>query len=110
MVSPVDTILSTFEYPQINSLEVVPAHKYLTSRSNYLNICSEPVHSNLGNETVGYLVLTSPHAVFSITCVVPFVPPINPGPTVTITNPPPMAAVIGMLTHTYEEYLRMFNE
>ena len=110
MVYPVETILSTFSDWRIPPLEVVPTHEYLTALNNYLNGCAASVHSNLVNGTLGYLVLTDPPTVFAIECSVPFVPHVKPGPTVTITAPPPTAAFVGKITLTHNEYLRVFNE
>ena len=110
MVSPVETILSNFSDWTIPPLEIVPTHEYLPDLNNYLNGFSASVHSNLVNGTVGYLVLTYPHEVFAIKCAVPFVPPVNPGPTVNIPEPPPTAAVFGTTTLMHNEYLSVFNE
>ena len=110
MVSPVETIFFTFEDPPIPPVEGVTTNKYLTALNNYLNGCAASVHSNLGNRTVGYLVLTDPPTMFSIAYAVLFVLSVNTGPTVTITDLPPTAVVIGMLTRTHDKYIRVFNE
>ena len=103
-------ILYTSADLSITPLEEVTTHKHLTTLNNYLNRCAASLHSNLGDRTAGYLVITDPHAMFAITSAVPFITTVNYGPTVTIPDPDPTAAVFGSLTRTHNKYLRVFNE
>ena len=110
MISLVETILYNFSDFSISLLEGVPNHKYLTYLNSYLIGYAASVHFNLGNGTVGYLLIIAPSTVFAITCVIPFVPPVNPGPTVTTPNPPLAVAVIGACTRSHDKELHVFNE
>ena len=110
MVYPIETILYTFVYFPIPLLELLSTHEYITDLNNYLNGCVLSVHSNLGNRTVGYLLLRAPTALFAIACTVPCVPPVKPITTVTIPDLSPTVAVIETLTRTHNKDLRVFNE
>ena len=110
MVSQYDTILATFAECPLPILDDVPNHSYLTELNSYLNLYTASVHSNLGNGTVVYLVLTAQPASFAMRCLDIFVQPRNLGATFDLSDPPPSAAVIGSLTHKHAEDLRVFNE
>ena len=57
MTTSIESILSTFPEFPIAPLEGVPTHTYMTEVNGFLNTCAASVHCNLGNDTVGYLVL-----------------------------------------------------
>ena len=105
-----ETIFASFTECSIAPLESIPTYDYLTELNAYLNACSSSVHSNLGCGTLGYLALTASPTVFALQCATPFVEPVHPGAIVTITDPPPTAAVIGVITREHTEALRVFNE
>ena len=105
-----DTVLETFAECPIPPLEGPPTHTYLTDLNGYLNACAASVHCDLGNGTVGYLILTAQPATFLLACTTPFVHPTHPGATLTLPDPAPTSAVIGTLTRAHTEKLRLFNE
>ena len=109
MTTSTESILSTFPKFPIAPLEGVPTHTYMTEVNGFLNACAASVHCNLGNGTVGYLVLTAQPASFTIASPTSFVKPVNPGVWV-LADPAPSAAVIGTLTCQHTENMRMFNE
>ena len=110
MVSQYDTILANFSECPLPPLDDVPNHAYLTELNSYLNLYTASVHSNLGNGTVVYLVLTAQPASFAMACLDIFFQPRNPGVTFDSSDPPPSAAVIGTFTRKHAEYLRVFND
>ena len=109
MTTSTETILSTFPEFPIAPLEGVPTHTYMTEVNGFLNACAASVHCNLGNGTVGYLVLTAQPASFLIASPTSFVKPVNPG-VLVLGDPAPSAAVIGSLTRQHTEDTRVFNE
>ena len=109
MTTLTETILSTFPECPIAPLEGVPTHTYMTEVNGFMNACAASVHCNLGNGTVGYLVLTAQPASFQITSPTSFVKPFNPG-VLVLEYPAPTAAVIGSLTCQHTEDTRVFNE
>ena len=109
MTTLTETILSTFTEFLIAPLEGVHTHTYMTEVNGFLNACAASVHCNLGNGTVGYLVLTAQPASFLITSPTSFVKPVNPG-VLVLGDPTPSAAIIGTLTRQYIEDMRVFNK
>ena len=109
MTTSTETILSTFTEFPIAPLEGAPTHIYMTEVNSFLNACATSVHCNLGNGTVGYLVLTAQPASFLIASPTSFVKPVNPG-VLVLEDPAPTAAVIGSLTRQHTEDTRVFNE
>ena len=81
----------------------------MTEANGFLNACAASVHCNLGNGTVGYLVLTAQPVSFLIALPTSFVNPVNPG-VLILGDPAPSAAVIGSLTHQHTEDMRVFNK
>ena len=96
------------EFP-IAPLEGVPTHTYMTEVNGFLNKCAASVHCNLGNGTVGYLVLIAQPASFTIASPTYFVKPVNPG-VLVLADPAPSASVIGTLTSQHTDNMRVFNE
>ena len=109
MTTSIETILSKFPECPIAPLEGVPTHTYMTEVNGFLNACTASVHCNLGNGTVGYLVLKAQPASFQITSPTYFVKPVNPG-VLVLGDPAPSAAVTRSLTRQHTEYTRVFNE
>ena len=97
-----ETILFTFPECPIAPLEGVPTHTYMTEVNGFLNACAASVHFNLGNGTVGYLVLTAQPASFQIASLTSFVKTVNPG-VLVLEDLAPTAAVIRSLTHQHTE-------
>ena len=81
----------------------------MTEVNGFLNACAASVHYNLGNGTVGCLVLTAKSASVTIASPISFVKPVNPG-VLVLVDPAPSAAVIGTLTRQHTENMRVFNE
>ena len=102
MTTSTETILSTFPECTIAPLESVPTHTYMTEVNGFLNACAASVHCNLGNGTVGYLVLTAQQASFRIASSTSFVKPVNPG-VLVLEDPAPTVAVTGSLTRQHTE-------
>ena len=109
MTTSTETILSTFPECPIAPLEGVSTHTYMTEVNGFLNACAASVNCNLGNGTVGYLVLTAQPASFLIVSLKYFVKPVNPV-VLVLEDPAPTAAVIGLLTRQHTEDTRVFNE
>ena len=109
MTTSTETILSTFPECLIAPLEGVPTHTYMTKVNGFLNACAASVHCNLGNGTVGYLVLTAQPASFLIVSPTSFIKPVNPG-VLVLGDPAPSAAVVGTITRQHTEDMRVFNE
>ena len=84
-------------------------HTYMTEVNGFLNACAASVHCNLGNGTVGYLVLTAQPVSFQIVSPTSFVKPVNPG-VLVLGDPAPSATVIGSLTRQHTEDTRVFKE
>ena len=109
MTTSTETILSTFPECPIAPLEGVPTHTYMTEVNGFLNACAASVHCNLGNGTVGYLVLTAQPESFQIASLTSFVKPFNPG-VLVLGDSAPSAAFIGSLTRQHTEDRRVFNK
>ena len=97
MTTSTESILSTFPEGPIAPLEGVPTHTYMMEVNGFLKSCAASLHYNLGNGTIGYLVLTAQPASFLIASPTSFVKPVNPG-VLVLGDPAPSAAVIGSLT------------
>ena len=109
MTTSTELILSTFPECTIAPIEGVPMHTYITEVTGFLNACAASVHCNLGNGTVGYLVLTAQPASFTTASPTSFMKPVNPG-VLVLGYPAPSVAVIGTLTRQHTEDMRVFNE
>ena len=109
MTTLTEMILSTFPEFPIALLEGVPTHTYMTEVNGFLNTCAASVYCNLGNGTVGYLVLTSQPASLQIASPKSFVEPVNPG-VLVLGDPSPSVAVIGSLIRQHTEDTRVFNK
>ena len=109
MTTLTKTLLSTFLECPIAPLEGVPTHTYMMEVNGFLNACTSSVHCNLGNGTVGYLVLTAQPASFQIASPTSFVKPVIPG-VLVLGDPAPSAVVIGSLTCQHTEDTIVFNE
>ena len=108
MTTSTETILSTFPECPIAPLEGVPTHTYMTEVNGFLNVGAASVHYNLGNGTVGYLVLTAQPASFQIVSPASFFKPVNPG-VLVLGDSALSASVIGSLTRQHTEDTRVFN-
>ena len=84
-------------------------HTYMTEVNGFLNACAASVHCNLGNGTVGYLVLTAQTASFTIVSPTSFAKPVNTG-VLVLAEPAPSAAAIGTLTRHHTENMQVFNK
>ena len=109
MMTSTESIFSTFLECPIAPLEGVPTHTYMTEVNGFLNAYTASVHCNLGNGTVGYLVLTAQPSSFTIASPTSFVKPVNPG-VLVLADPAPSISVIGTLTRQHTENMQVFNE
>ena len=109
MTTSIESILSTFMECPIAPLEGVPTQTFMTEVNGFLNACAASVHYNLGNSTVGYLVLTPQPALFTIVSPTSFVKPVNPG-VLVLAEPAPAEAVIGTLTRQHTENMQVINQ
>ena len=110
MVSALETIMSSFTECPVEPLDGLPTNSYLTAVNMYLNQCSSGVHSNLGDGTLGYLILTATPAVYALVSTLQFVVPLNPGPTFIVPTPAPSAAALAQMTHEHAKNRRVFTE
>ena len=108
MTTSTETILSTFPECPIAPLEGIPRHTYMKEVNGFLNACAASVHCNLGNDTVGYLVLTAQPASFTISSPTSFVKPVNPG-VLVLADLAPSAGVFGTLTRQQTANMQVFN-
>ena len=60
----------------------------MTEVNGFLNACAASVHLNLGNGTVGYIVLTAQPDSFTIMSPTAFVKPVNHG-VLVLAEPTP---------------------
>ena len=81
----------------------------MTEVNGFLNECAASVHCNIGNGTVGYLVITEKPASFTIASPTTFVKPTNPG-VLVLAEPATAAAVTGTLTRKHTKGIHVFNE
>ena len=109
MTTSTELILSTFPEFPIAPLEGVPTHTYMTEVNGFLNTCTASVYCNLGNGTVGYIVLKTQPDLFTIASPSSFVKPVNPG-VLVLADPAPSEAVIGTLTRQQAENMQVFNK
>ena len=101
MTTSTESILSTFPEFQIASLEGISTHTYMTEVNGFLSAFAASVHCNLVNGTLGYLVLTTQPALFTIASPTSFVKALNPG-VLVLADPTPSVAVIGTLTRQHK--------
>ena len=59
MTTSTESIFSTFPECLIATIQGVPTHTYMTEVNGFMNAYAASVHCNIGNGTVGYLVLTA---------------------------------------------------
>jgi hypothetical protein len=81
MPSLVDSIVEGFPFPSVHPIVGEPHYESIAALHQQLNANAASVQSHLGNGLLGLLYLTVSPAVYANLSVVPFVPPVNPGPT-----------------------------
>ena len=79
-MSSSDKIVETFPYPTIPPIIGQPNYESISEVHLQLNADSASVQSHLGNGALGLLFLTVLPAVYNTLSLIPFVPPVNPGP------------------------------
>ena len=102
MTTLTESILSTFPECPIAPLEGVHTHTFMTEVNGFLNACAASVYCDLGNVTIGYLVLTEQTDSFAIASPTAFIKPVNHG-LLVLAEPAPSAAVIGTLTRQHTD-------
>ena len=79
-MSSSDKIVETFPYPTIPPIIGQPNYESISEVHLQLNADSASVQSHLGNGALGLLFLTVLPAVYNTLSLIPFIPPVNPGP------------------------------
>ena len=86
MPSLVDSIVEGFPFPTVNPIVGEPNYESIAALHQQLNSNAASVQSHLGNGVLGLLYLTVSPAVYANLSAVPFLPPVNPGPTPIIPD------------------------
>ncbi len=86
MPSVVDSIVDGFPFPTVQPIIGEPNYESIAALHLQLNANAASVQSHLGNGVLGLLYLTISPAVYATLSAVPFVPPVNPGPTPIIPD------------------------
>jgi hypothetical protein len=86
MPSLVDSIVEGFPFPTVNPIIGEPNYESIAALHQQLNANAASVQSHLGNGVLGLLYLTVSPAVYANLSAVPFLPPVNPGPTPIIPD------------------------
>jgi hypothetical protein len=81
MPSVVDSIVDGFPFPTVQPIIGEPNYESIAALHLQLIANAASVQSHLGNGVLGLLYLTISPAVYATLSAVPFVPPVNPGPT-----------------------------
>ena len=82
-MTTVEKIKDAFPHPTIEPIVGQPGYESIKGMHLFLNANAASIISHLGNGRLGLLYLTVQPAVFNTLSAVLFVPPTNPGPTVT---------------------------
>ena len=90
-ISNEDSLFASFRECPIAPFGDAPIKMSLNSLNSHLNACAALVHINLGDGTLGYIVLTATPATYNLLIMLPFVVPVNVGPTLTMKDPVPTA-------------------
>jgi hypothetical protein len=88
----------------------MPTVEALKTLQLTLNANAASVQCNLGNGLLGLLALTVSNAVYTTFSNIPFVVPINPGPTAIIPEGHPTAVVIANGHHLHTKSSTLFLE
>jgi hypothetical protein len=107
--SDIDKVVDGFPHPIIFPINGMPNYEALSDLNLKLNSNASSVHSDLGNGQLGLLALTVSVAVYNTLSNIPFVPPLNPGPTAVIPAIA-TAAQISNLHRLHTEALARFRE
>jgi hypothetical protein len=86
MPSLVDSNVEGFPFPTVNPIIGEPNYESIAALHQQLNANAALVQSHLGNGVLGLLYLTVSPAVYVNLSAVPFLPPVNPGPTPIIPD------------------------
>ena len=96
--------------------QIQPSSQLLVSQDtkikvvhNQLNNNAASIHNHLGNGRLGLLVLTVQPVVYNTLSHLPFVPPVNPGPTVVYPINPIQHKIIAA-NKLYEMNTRLFKQ
>ena len=77
-------IAEAFPYPNISPIIDQPGYESISEVHLQLNANSASVRSHLSNGALGLPFLTVLQAVYNTLSLIPFIPPVNPGPDPTI--------------------------
>ena len=84
MPSSIDKIADGFPFPTIDPIIGTPYYEIISDMHLKLNSNAASVQSNIGCGTLGFLFLTVLPAVYATLSTTTFVPPVNPGPKLSI--------------------------
>ena len=79
-MSSADKFLETFPFPSIPPIIGQPNYESISSENLSLNSNSASIQSHLCDGALGLLYLTVPAPVYNTLSLIPFNPPVNPGP------------------------------
>ena len=105
-----DSLLVIFSECPIPTFEGAPTCILLNILNSHLNVCVTLVHSDLGNSTLVFIVLISPPATYNRLSTLPFVVPVNVGPTIMIPDTATMEIDILGIVFNHIETLRSWQE
>ena len=109
MPSTIDSIVNGFPFPTVHPIIGEPNYESIAALHLQLNANAASVSSHLGNGVLGLLYLTVSPAVYATLSAVPFVPPINPGPT-PIIPPGSTGPQIANIRATFVEDTDLFKQ
>ena len=99
-------LLESFSECPITPFESAPNYMSLNSLKCHLNACAALVNSDLGDKTLGNLVLTLHISTYSLLSTLLFMAPVNMIPKIPMPYPAPMAIVISELVRNYTETIQ----
>ena len=103
-------LFTSFRKCPIAPVEGAPSYMLLNTPNSHFNACATSVHRNLGDGTLGYIVLTAPPATYNLLSTILFVVPVNVGPTIIITDPATTAIVTLELVYNHAKKLWVWQE
>ena len=109
MTSLIEKIVDGFLFPTIDPIVRTPDYESIAEIHLKLNLNATSVQSNLGCGTIGHLFLTVLPAIYATLSTIAFVPPVNPGPGLSIPASA-TGAVIADLRYRHIEVTKIFTE
>jgi hypothetical protein len=109
MVTTIESLSTGFPYPTVLPIVGEPNYESIAELHKQLNANSSSIPSHLGDGQLGLLYLTVTDDVYNTLSAVPFVPPVNPGPTPDHPDGA-TAAQITDFRFTYKTNAALFSE